>query len=55
MIDQVPRDGPVVLYCVKGGCVSEGIANRLQQIHPDVRFLEAGIKAWEELGEPLEE
>jgi rhodanese-related sulfurtransferase len=54
-IDQVPQDRPVVLYCVKGGSVSQGIAGRLQQSHPDVKFLQGGIKAWEELGEPLEE
>jgi rhodanese-related sulfurtransferase len=54
-IDQVPQDRPVVLYCVKGGSVSQGIANRLQQGHPDVKFLQGGIKAWEELGEPLED
>lgn len=54
-IDQVPQDRPVVLYCVKGGSVSQGIADRLQQSHPDVKFLQGGIKAWTELGEPLEE
>lgn len=54
-IDQVPQDRPVVVYCVKGGSVSQGIADRLQQRHPDVKFLQGGIKAWAELGEPLED
>ena len=54
-IDQLPQDRPVVVYCVKGGSVSQGIADRLQQSHPDVKFLQGGIKAWAELGEPLEE
>ncbi len=53
--DTVPRDRPVVVYCVKGGSVSQSVADRLQQSHPDVRFLEGGIKAWWELGEPVEE
>lgn len=54
-IDQVPQDGPVVVYCVKGGSVSQGIAERLQRSHPEVKFLQGGIKAWVELGEPVEE
>lgn len=54
-IAELPQDKPVVVYCVKGGSISQGIADRLQQSHPDVKFLQGGIKAWEELGEPLEE
>jgi len=49
--DEIPRDRPVVVYCVKGGSVSQSVADRLQQSHPNVRFLEGGIKAWAELGE----
>ncbi|MEW6352532.1 MAG: rhodanese-like domain-containing protein [Thermodesulfobacteriota bacterium] len=51
----IPQDTQVVLYCVKGGSVSQSIADRLQQDHPDVRFVQGGIKAWAELGEPLED
>jgi rhodanese-related sulfurtransferase len=54
-IAEIPQDRPVVVYCVKGGSVSQSIADRLQQTHPDVRFLQGGIKAWAELGEPAEE
>jgi rhodanese-related sulfurtransferase len=54
-ISEVPQDRPVVVYCVKGGSVSQGIADRLQQDHHNVKFLQGGIKAWAELGEPLEE
>lgn len=54
-IAELPHDKPVVVYCVRGGSVSQGIADRLQQSHPDVKFLLGGIKAWEELGEPLED
>jgi rhodanese-related sulfurtransferase len=50
--DEIPRDRPVVVYCVKGGSVSQSVADRLQQNHPGVRFLEGGIKAWAGLGEP---
>jgi len=54
-IDEIPQNRPVVVYCVKGGSVSQSIADRLQQTHPDVKFLQGGIKAWAELGEPVEE
>jgi rhodanese-related sulfurtransferase len=52
---EIPQDRPVVVYCVKGGSVSQSIADRLQQSHSDVKFLQGGIKAWAELGEPVEE
>ncbi|MFH1115599.1 MAG: rhodanese-like domain-containing protein [Pseudomonadota bacterium] len=54
-IAELPQDKPVVVYCVRGGSVSQGIADRLQQSHSDVKFLQGGIKAWTELGEPVEE
>ena len=49
--DEIPQGRPVVVYCVKGGSVSQSVADRLEQSHPDVKFLEGGIKAWAELGE----
>jgi rhodanese-related sulfurtransferase len=54
-IDSIPRDGPIVVYCVKGGSVSQSIADRLLQKRSDVNFLQGGIKAWAESGEELEE
>jgi rhodanese-related sulfurtransferase len=53
--EEIPQDQPVVVYCVKGGSVSQSVADRLQQSHPDVKFLQGGIKAWVELGESVEE
>lgn len=53
-IDEIPQGKPVIVYCVKGGSVSQSIADKLQRVNPDVRFLQGGIKAWEELGEPVE-
>jgi rhodanese-related sulfurtransferase len=50
----LPKDQPIVLYCVKGGSVSQSVAERLEKTHTDVRFLEGGIKAWKESGEPVE-
>jgi rhodanese-related sulfurtransferase len=54
-IAEIPQDRTVVVYCVKGGSVSQGIADRLQEHHHDVKFLKGGIKEWVELGEPVEE
>lgn len=44
----LPREQELVVYCVKGGSVSQSVANALQESHPEVRFLEGGIVAWQE-------
>ena len=49
-IDGVPKDREVVVYCVKGGSVSQGVADRLQKAHCRAKYLEGGIKAWTEAG-----
>jgi rhodanese-related sulfurtransferase len=51
----MPQDRPVVVYCVKGGSVSQSIAARLEERDIEVKFLQGGIKAWTEQGEPVEE
>ena len=45
-IDGIPKDKQVIVYCVKGGSVSQSIADRLQNNQCSVKFLEEGIKAW---------
>lgn len=42
----LPADKEVVVYCVKGGSVSQSIADALQKSHPHTRFLEGGILQW---------
>jgi rhodanese-related sulfurtransferase len=44
----LPKDQEVVVYCVKGGSVSQSVTNSLQEGHPGARFLEGGILGWEE-------
>jgi rhodanese-related sulfurtransferase len=44
----LPKDQELVVYCVKGGSVSQSVANALQESHPGVLFLEGGILGWEE-------
>ena len=42
----LPKDRELVVYCVKGGSVSQSVADALLESHPEVRFLEGGILGW---------
>ena len=44
----IPEDQDLVVYCVKGGSVSQSVAKSLQESHPGARFLEGGILGWED-------
>lgn len=46
----LPRDKPVVVYCVKGKWVSQKAATYLSEQGFDVRNLEGGLNAWEAAG-----
>lgn len=48
-----PRDGPLVVYCVRGKWVSQKAARYLQNRGFEVYSLEGGIKAWQDEGRPL--
>lgn len=43
----LPSDQEIVVYCVKGGSVSQSVAETLQKYHSDVRFLAGGILGWQ--------
>ncbi|MGD9331926.1 MAG: rhodanese-like domain-containing protein [Desulfobacterales bacterium] len=49
-IGSVPQDEDIVVYCVKGGPVSQSVAGQLEARACRVKFLEGGIKAWRENG-----
>ena len=55
-IDQRRREMPdnkqVVVYCVRGQQVSQGVAVALAAAGVDVKYLEGGISAWRALGLP---
>jgi rhodanese-related sulfurtransferase len=53
-IDEIGRDEPVVVYCVRGGSVSQSVADRLEQKKVDARFINGGIMAWKEAEGPME-
>jgi len=46
--NEIPKDREVIVYCVKGGSVSQSVTEILQQKQCNVRFIEGGIKAWNE-------
>ena len=44
---QIPRDQEVVLYCARGGSVSNSVVDFLRQQGLNARFVEGGIAAWQ--------
>ena len=51
--DSIPKDRDVVVYCVKGGSVSQSVADNLNNRCYRVTFLDGGIKAWKAKELPL--
>ncbi|MDX1708888.1 MAG: rhodanese-like domain-containing protein [Desulfobacterales bacterium] len=45
-VDSIPKDRDVVVYCVKGGSVSQSVADELHNRRHRVTFLQGGIRAW---------
>jgi rhodanese-related sulfurtransferase len=49
-INSVPRDRDVVIYCVRGGSVSNSVVDQLQSAGVQARFIEGGIEGWKSAG-----
>ena len=49
----LPRDQEVVIYCVRGGAVSNSVVDHLQAQGIQARFIEGGIEAWKTAGGPI--
>jgi len=45
-VGELRKDHPVIVYCVKGGSVSQFVADQLMDKQVDARYLEGGILAW---------
>jgi rhodanese-related sulfurtransferase len=43
----IPKNKPVVVYCVRGGSVSQSVSAKLAQEQIPVRYLEGGLAAWD--------
>jgi len=50
----LPKEGSVVVYCVRGGSVSNNVLDELQKKNIPARFLEGGIEAWKAVGNKTE-
>ena len=46
----LPKDKDVVIYCVKGGSVSNSVLDYLRDKNVSARYVEGGIKAWQGAG-----
>lgn len=46
----LPRDKPIVLYCVRGGSVSNGVVDALRAEGLNACFIEGGIEGWKTAG-----
>lgn len=49
-IDTLPREREIVLYCVRGGSVSNSVVDTLQAQGLNARFIEGGIEGWKAIG-----
>ena len=48
--DSLPRDQQIVLYCARGGSVSNSVVDALQAKGLNARFIEGGIEGWKAAG-----
>lgn len=46
--DEVAKNTPTVIYCARGGSVSQSVSNTLREKGIAVAYLDGGIKAWTE-------
>ena len=53
-VKQLPAGQRTVVYCVKGGSVSQSVTDRLRGDGVDAVFLDGGLKNWIESGQPVE-
>lgn len=52
-VKALPAGKPAVVYCVKGGSVSQSVTERLRKEGIEAVFLEGGLKAWTDGGQPV--
>ena len=49
-IGALPRTLDVIIYCVRGGSVSNSVVDRLQAAGVKARYIEGGLEAWKTAG-----
>ena len=50
----LPKNSQVVVYCVRGGSISNRVLDALQKKQIPARFIEGGIEAWKTAGNKME-
>ena len=50
---ELDQQRPVVVYCMHGHEVSQGVVDRLREAGFDAAVLEGGIEAWQAAGGPV--
>lgn len=53
-LNELPSDKETVIYCVRGGSVSNSVLDKLRENNIDARYLEGGIIAWKLSGGAIE-
>ena len=48
--DGLPKEQEIILYCVRGGGVSNSVVDALQAKGLNARFIEGGIEGWKAAG-----
>ena len=51
--DELPKDKKVIVYCVRGGSVSNAVLDHLLARDIKACYIEGGMTAWKERGGPL--
>jgi rhodanese-related sulfurtransferase len=42
----IPKDKDVVVYCIRGGSVSNSVVDKLSAVNVNARYIEGGWEAW---------
>ena len=50
-VQEIPRDKDVVVYCIRGGSVSNFVVDKLLAAGVSVRYIEGGWEAWKKSGQ----
>jgi rhodanese-related sulfurtransferase len=45
-VQEIPKDKDVVVYCIRGGSVSNSVVDKLLAAGVSVRYIEGGWEAW---------
>lgn len=54
-ITTLPKDKDIVVYCVRGGSVSNSVVDRLHKENIPARYISGGIEAWKAAGGATED